>query len=120
MNTPFFPPWRPRLAALGRRVHRLRQESLPALELLFGPLLPAARLDPAPAGAHSRRRIFSLRRTFFGFLYQTLNPACSCREVVRQIQALAGLLEGPPARFAAAASAPGRRRRGGEEGLALA
>src|ERR1700684_4425387 len=110
MNTPFFPPWRPRLAALGRRVHRLRQESLPALGLLFGPLLPAARLDPAPAGAHSRRRIFSLRRTFFGFLYQTLNPACACREVVRQIQALAGLLEGPPARSGNSAYCQARRR----------
>jgi hypothetical protein len=28
MHPPFFPPLRPRLAALGRRVHRLRQHSL--------------------------------------------------------------------------------------------
>ena len=88
LNTPFFPPWRSRLAAFGRRVQRLRQESLLHLELLFGELIPPGLLSQADEGANSRQRVYSLRRTFWGFLYQALNPACPCREVVRQIQAL--------------------------------
>jgi hypothetical protein len=32
-----------------------------------------------------------VRRTFFGFLYQVLNLECSCRQVVRQVQALFAL-----------------------------
>jgi hypothetical protein len=32
-----------------------------------------------------------VRRTFFGFLYQVLNLECSCRQVVRQVQALSAL-----------------------------
>ncbi len=32
-----------------------------------------------------------MRRTFFGFLYQVLKPETSCREIVRQVQALFAL-----------------------------
>ncbi len=91
MYTPFFPQLRQRLAALGRRLQPLRQQSLLHLDALFAPLLPADLLSQADEGPHSRQRIFSLRRTFFGFLYQVLNPQCACREVVRQVQALFGL-----------------------------
>jgi hypothetical protein len=94
MHTPFFPQLRPRLAALGRRVHRLRQQSLLHLETLFSPLLPPGLLSQAEEGPNSRDRIYSLRRTFFGFLYQVLNPDCPCRQVVRQIQALFALHSG--------------------------
>jgi len=87
-TTPFFPAWRRRLAALGPRVQRLRQQSLLHLEELFGQFIPLALLSQADEGANSRERVYSLRRTFWGFLYQVLNPGCSCREVVRQIQAL--------------------------------
>jgi hypothetical protein len=93
-RTPFFPAWRPRLAPMGRRLTHLRQQSLCHLELLFGSFLPAALLAQADAGLNSRERVFSVRRTFFGFLYQVLNPACSCREVVRQVQALFALHQG--------------------------
>jgi IS4 transposase len=61
------------------------------LELLFGSLLPLHLLAQAEEGCNSRDRIYSVRRTFFGFLYQVLNPDCPCREIVRQIQALFGL-----------------------------
>jgi hypothetical protein len=88
MHTPFFPNWRARLAALGPRVQRLRQQSLLQIEQLFGQFLPAGLLAQADEGPNSRERVYSLRRTFFGFLYQVLNPACPCREIVRQIQAL--------------------------------
>ena len=88
MHTPFFPQLRPRLAALGRRVHRLRQQSLAHLEQLFAPWLPPELLSQAEEGPNSRERVYNVRRTFFGFLYQVLKPSCPCREIVRQVQAL--------------------------------
>src|SRR6266700_4383406 len=91
MQTPFFPIWRARLAALGRRVQHLRQQSLAHLEQLVGPSLPPGLLSQTEEGPNSRDRIYSLRRTFFAFLYQVLNPDCPCREIVRQVQALFGL-----------------------------
>jgi hypothetical protein len=45
----------------------------------------------ADEGPNSRDRVFSVRRTFFGFLYQVLKPDTACREIVRQIQALFAL-----------------------------
>ena len=91
MHTPFFPAWRRSLAPLGHRVQQLRRESLFHLDVLFGPFLPPDLLAQTEEGPHSRDRIYNLRRTFFGFLYQVLNPACPCREVVRPIQALFAL-----------------------------
>ena len=90
--TPFFPAWRPRLAPLGQRVQRLRRHSLLHLDVLFGGLLPSWLLAQADEGPNSREQIYSVRRTFFGFLYQVLNPHCPCREVVRQIQSLFALV----------------------------
>ena len=90
-TTPFFPAWRPRLAPLGQRVCPLRRQSLLHLDRLFGSLLPSWLLAQADEGTNSREQIYSIRRTFFGFLYQVLNPDCPCREVVRQIQALFAL-----------------------------
>jgi len=91
MHTPFFPALRPRLATLGRRTQQLRQQSLCHLERLIAPFLPPGLLSQAEEGPNSRERIFSVRRTFFGFLYQVLNPKCPCRQIVRQIQALFAL-----------------------------
>ena len=90
-TTPFFPAWRPRLAPMGQRIEHLRRQSLMHLDLLFGSLLPAWLLAQADDGPNSREQIYSIRRTFFGFLYQVLNPSCPCREVVRQIQSLFAL-----------------------------
>jgi len=92
LNTPFFPAWRPRLAPMGQRVQYLRRQSLMHLDLLFGSLLPSWLLAQTDEGPNSREHIYSVRRTFFGFLYQVLNPDCPCREVVRQIQSLFALL----------------------------
>src|SRR6266536_512832 len=91
MHTPFLPAFRSRLAALGRRVQHLRQQSLCHLELLLAPFLPPGLLSQADEGPNSRERVYSVRRTFFGFLYQVLNPNCPCREIVRQMQALFAL-----------------------------
>ena len=96
MHTPFFPAFRARLAPLGRRVQHLRQQSLCHLELLLGPFLPPGLLAQEEEGTNSRERVFSVRRTFFGFLYQVLKPDASCREIVRQIQALFGLHDQGP------------------------
>jgi len=43
---------------------------------------------PATHGTNCRRRLYSLPCTFWAFLWQVLNPACPCREVVRLLQAL--------------------------------
>jgi hypothetical protein len=89
MDTPFFPDWRARLAAFGRRrAQELRQKPLPHLEKLFCRLLPPGLLSQADEGPNSRERLYSLRCTFWAFLWQVLNPGAPCREVVRQIQAL--------------------------------
>ena len=85
MKTPFFPAFRARLSALGARVQRLRQQNLLDLDLLLSPWLPPGLLSQADEGANSRDRIYNVRRTFFGFLYQVLNPQGPCREMVRQI-----------------------------------
>ena len=55
---------------MGQRVAHLRQQSLPYLDRLFHPFLPPALLAQADEGPNSRERVFTVRRTFFGFLYQ--------------------------------------------------
>ena len=110
MHTPYFPQWRPRLAALGPRVDHLRQQTLCQLEGLLAPLLPPGLLAQADEGPNSRARIYTLRRTFFGFLYQVLNPQCACRQIVRQIQALFSLQEGRPVDERTGAYCQGRKR----------
>ena len=89
MPPPFFPAWRSRLAALGRRTaHTLRQATLAQLQEHLREFLPAPLLSAEAEGPNSRERIFSLRLTFECFVWQLLNPQTSCREVVRQVQAL--------------------------------
>jgi hypothetical protein len=89
MHTPYFPTFRCRLAALGRRTtHSVRQATLAQLEEHLRDFLPAPLLSPEEQGPNSRDRIFSLRLTFECFLWQLLKPKTSCREVVRQVQAL--------------------------------
>jgi IS4 transposase len=90
-DTPFFPAWRGRFANLGRRLSQVRQQSLLQLDRLLYPLLPAGLLSQADEGPNSRERVYSVRRTFFGFLFQVLKPECPCREIVRQILALCAL-----------------------------
>ncbi len=90
-DTPFFPAWRGRFGRFGRHFRHLRQHSLLQLDLLLAPLLPAGLLSQADEGPNSRQRVYTLRRTFFGFLAQVLNPHCACREIVSQILALCAL-----------------------------
>lgn len=95
-DTPFFPVWRGRFAAaaLPRTFAHLRRCTLDQLEARFAPLFGGlAALDPARASA--RERPFSVRRTYWCFLWQMLQRNTSCRSVVRQLLALFALEGGP-------------------------
>lgn len=92
MQTPFFPALRARLAALGRRTaHQLRQGTLAQFQQHLGHCLPPGLLACAEEGPNSRARDFPLRLTVECFIWQLLNPATSCREVVRHVQTLCRL-----------------------------
>lgn len=95
-HTPFFPAWRPHLAPAGSRVaavaKTLAGSTLAKIEDRFGSALPAGLLAKPAQG---RDRLYTVRRTFWCFLWQILNPGTSCREVVRQLQALFTLQGGP-------------------------
>jgi hypothetical protein len=98
-NTPFFSPWRARLAPLGSRTAKalagLRACTLCQLETRFAPCLPATLFPKAPEKQNSRDRLYTRWRTFWCLLWQSLNPQTSGREVVRQLQALSQLEGGP-------------------------
>jgi hypothetical protein len=92
MHTPFFPAFRARCAALGQRtVAHLRQTTLQHLARHLAELIPVHLLSSADEGPNSRERLFTLRLTCECFLWQMLKPRTACREVVRQVQALACL-----------------------------
>jgi hypothetical protein len=97
MQTPCFPAFRSRLAALGRRsAQTLRQGTLAQLQHHLREFLPASLLSAEDDGRNSRERVFSLRLTFECFLWQMLKPRTSCREVVRHVQAHLRLLGRAP------------------------
>lgn len=92
MHTPLFPAFRARLAALGRRTAApLRQGTLQQRARHLADLIPGHLLASADEGPNSRERRFTLRLTCECFLWQMLKPRTACREVVRQVQALACL-----------------------------
>lgn len=85
MNTPFFPLWRSKLAAYGRRP--ARYQCAAEVENEFTRFLPRALLAQEPQGLGSRKRIYTRKLTFWCFLWQTLQPDTACRAVVRKVQA---------------------------------
>gem|GEM_PF-1606200 len=87
MHTPFFPQLLARFAPCRRRLQQVRPTRLFQLEHLLVRFLPPGLLAPADEGPNSRQRVFSRRRTFWGFLYQVLHPGCPCRKVVRHTRA---------------------------------
>jgi hypothetical protein len=86
MNTPYFPAWRRKLAAVARRVSRSRQQTPVEIESQCRRFLSARALTP-PTEGKRRRRVFFHSRVFWCFLWQVLQPRTSCRAVVRQVQA---------------------------------
>ncbi len=101
MHTPFFPPWRSRLARLGSRTahacRQVRAYTLCQLEKCFSSSVPQECFPKAKASAHKncRDRDYTRWRTFWCMVWQALNPDASGREVVRQLQALFLLEDGP-------------------------
>ena len=97
--TPWFPAWQHRLAPLGRRtaqvVRQVRTYTLCQLEERFAPCIPRTLFPKTTEKANSRDRSYTRHRTFWSMLWQGFNPQASCREVVRQIQALFELHGGP-------------------------
>ena len=85
MNTPFFPAWRLKLAAFGRRAQQYRCAA--EVENEFSRFLPRTLLAKTRSRAGSRTRIFTRSRTFWCFLWQVLLPRTPCRAVVRKVQA---------------------------------
>jgi len=98
-TTPDFPAWSHRLGPMKARLvatgSRRRQATLSQLEARLGNSRPGRLLAQPATGPHSRNRIYSLPCTFWGWLWQMLNHNASCREVVRQVQALCALQGGP-------------------------
>jgi hypothetical protein len=88
MTTPFFPPWTGSFAA---QIQRLRSTAAPTLhqfELLFRAWIAPWRLAQQDDGPHSRDRHWNLRLVFWTFLWQVAQAGSSCREAIRQAQAL--------------------------------
>jgi hypothetical protein len=78
-----------RRSALPRRA--IRPATLAQVEARLAPALPPDLLQTPRQGEHSRQRIFPLFRTFWCWFWQVLQANTSCREVVRQVQALFAL-----------------------------
>jgi hypothetical protein len=92
MHTPFFPAFRHRLAAMGRSVAQsLRQTTLSQFQERLRGIFPIHLLSQEDDGPFSRERFFNLRFTGECFVWQMLKAETSCREVVRQAQAVARL-----------------------------
>ena len=111
MHTPFFPAFRPRLAAAGRRsVRLLRQTTLAQFQQYLCDFLPPTLLSATEEGPNSRQRVFSLRLTFECFLWQMLKPGTACREVVRHVQTCLRLQGRPPVDHGDSAYVQARQR----------
>jgi hypothetical protein len=87
MNTPDFPDWAGGFAAQITRLRTTLGPTLHQFELLFGLWIPTWRLAQQDEGPHSRNRHWSLRLTFWTFLWQVAQAGASCREAIRQAQA---------------------------------
>jgi hypothetical protein len=71
----------------------IRQLTLDQIEQRFGPAVNPFLLQQKASKDYSRNRIFPLARTYWCWIWQILQANTSCREVVRQVQALFGLHE---------------------------
>jgi hypothetical protein len=83
-------------APLQQARHQAAAAAPQELERLFQSCLPAGLLDQAQEGTNSRDRVYSVRVSFWTFLWQTLNPGSSCRQAVRKVMAWFAFLGLPP------------------------
>lgn len=70
-------------------LQKLRDLALPDLSALLGGLLPVDFFAKAPDAKAKRERLYPPVTLFWAFLYQVLNPAMPCQEVVGKIRAWA-------------------------------
>lgn len=82
-------------ARSAQALQNVRAYTLCQLEGLFGPCVPPTLFPKAAASANSRDRLYTCWRTFWCLLWQSFNPKASGREVVRHLQALFELHDGP-------------------------
>lgn len=88
MTTPDFPSW---AGGFAHQLQKLRGTAAPTLhqfELLFAGWIAPWRLAQQDEGPHSRDRRWTLRLVFWTFLWQVAQAGASCREAIRQAQAL--------------------------------
>lgn len=88
MTTNDFPCW---AGGFAHQLTKLRSTAAPTLhqfELLFAGWIPHWRLAQQDEGSHSRNRRWNLRLVFWTFLWQVAQAGTSCREAIRQAQAL--------------------------------
>lgn len=86
--TPDFPAFSNLLAT---RLHTLRSStasSVHQFEALLGRWIAPGLLSQADEGPHSRQRRWPLRLVFWTFCWQVAQAGASCREAIRQAQAL--------------------------------
>lgn len=86
--TPDFPAWSGSFAAQLQRLRASTGTTLHQFELLFRTWILPWRLTQQDEGEHSRDRRWNLRLTFWTFLWQVAQAGASCREAIRQAQAL--------------------------------
>jgi hypothetical protein len=86
--TPDFPAWSGSFAAHLQRLRATTGPTLHQFELLFRTWILPWRLAQQDEGEHSRERRWNLRLTFWTFLWQVAQAGASCREAIRQAQAL--------------------------------
>ncbi len=88
MTTSDFPDW---AGGFAHQLRKLRATAAPTLhqfELLFAAWIAHWRLAQQDDGPHSRDRRWNLRLVFWTFLWQVAQAGASCREAIRQAQAL--------------------------------
>jgi hypothetical protein len=99
LHTPFLPALRSALAPMGCRLDRTVRQvgayTLCQMESALGGWVPTSLFPKAPAKENSRDQHYTRWRSFWCMLWQALNPDASGREVVRQVQALFELQDGP-------------------------
>ena len=95
MITPDFPCWAGSWRSELDRLRTLSAATVHQLERLFSPWIAYWRLAQQDQGPHSRLRFWNLRLVFWTFLWQVAQAGTSCREAIRQAQALC-LVNGAP------------------------
>ncbi len=84
MATPDFPHWAGGFERDYHKFHAPARRSVHQLERLCAPWIPSWHLAQQDEGDFSRQRQWTLRLTFWCFLWQVAQVGSSCRDAVRQ------------------------------------